>query len=250
MYSRREFLKYTALSGASLLLSSPLNAFHNRSAISTEFSIEDLMGKSKLNLYGKGFNLREEAANSLSAMLKEASKSGFNPYVVSSYRSYNHQKRIWNNKYTRFTKDGLSPQATIEKIIKYSTIPGTSRHHWGTDFDIIGSAKNIPSNPLHEKHFNQGGQYHAFKLWLNENSIQFGFKEVYTNNPDRKGFKYEPWHFSYATTACKMLSQYIEKEVIGELYKADIMGAENFTQEFLSRYLKENILDINPELIP
>ena len=26
----------------------------------------------------------------------------------------------------------------INEIIRFSTIPGTSRHHWGTDIDING----------------------------------------------------------------------------------------------------------------
>ena len=31
----------------------------------------------------------------------------------------------------------MDDEAAIDKIIEYSTLPGTSRHHWGTDIDII-----------------------------------------------------------------------------------------------------------------
>ncbi|MGI9527673.1 MAG: M15 family metallopeptidase [Weeksellaceae bacterium] len=250
MYNRREFIKGISWLGVSALMPMPVMALDRLSHKVEDYSIEDLMGKSKAPLYGNGYNLRFEASEALKNMLAAASKDGFKPYVVSSYRSYNHQKRIWDNKYNKFTKSGLSPEQAIAKIIQYSTIPGTSRHHWGTDFDIIASAKNIPSNPLNEKHFNMGGPYYEFKLWLNDHAKGFGFYEVYTDKPGRKGFEYEPWHFSYAPTSCEMFKQYLDKEVLGELYGSNIAGAKYLTQEFLTQYLNENLLDINPELIP
>src|SRR5690625_7396566 len=81
-------------------------------------------------------------------MKKAAKEKGFNIHVISSFRSYSHQNRIWERKYRDFRNRGLSHQNTIDKIIEYSTIPGTSRHHWGTDLDIIDTTKGFPKNPL------------------------------------------------------------------------------------------------------
>jgi len=218
---------------------------------SNEFTVDELMGKGRPALYGKGFKLRKEVAESLNQLIAAAKKEGFSPYVISSYRNYNHQKRIWDNKYVNFTQQQkLSPTAAIEKIIMYSTIPGTSRHHWGTDFDIVDGAKGIVDNPLHEKHFNKNGVYHDFKLWLNLYASSFGFHEVYTNDPKRKGFKYEPWHFSYIPTSCEMLKEYMEKNLIRNVLTSDIQGAAHLTADFLNKYYVENILDINKDLIP
>ena len=248
--NRRDFIKNTML--FTLALGSPL--VFSKTWLDTEktdFSDLDLMGKSNPKLFGNGFNLRKETADSLAKLITEAKKNGFSPYVASSYRNYDHQKRIWDNKYVKFTQQQkLSPSQAIQKIILYSTIPGTSRHHWGTDFDIIDAAKGIVDNPLNEKHFNKNGVYHNFKLWMNENAESFGFYEVYTNDKNRKGFNYEPWHFSYLTTSCEMLREYINRNIISQIQSSNIKGSEYLTADFLNKYYSENIMDINKELIP
>jgi len=215
-----------------------------------EFSEDELIGKGNPALYGDGFKLRKEAASQFNLMKKSAKENGFNIHVISSYRSYSHQNSIWERKYKSYRNKGLSYEKTIEKIIQYSTIPGTSRHHWGTDLDIIDSTKGIPSNPLSETHFNKGGRMHNFKNWLDENSEKFGFYLVYTNAPDRKGFAYEPWHFSYRPLSLKMLKEYKTLDIKKLLQSNKLMGSEHFSDEFVAKYKRENILDINPALLP
>lgn len=249
---RRDFIKkgllFTAAVSSPLLISKSLEFV---TAEDPKFTVADLMGKGNPSLFGKDYKLLKEAHQSLVSLSKEANKAGFRPQILSSYRNFAHQKRIWDNKYVKFTKEEkLSPQTAIQKIIAYSTIPGTSRHHWGTDFDIIDGSKGVATNPLNEKHFNKGGVYHDFKLWMNENAENFGFYEVYTNVKGRKGFKYEPWHFSYLPIACEMMRAYLDKNIVSELYALDIKGSEHFTNEFIATYFNENIMDINPDLIP
>lgn len=242
---RRDFIKKSSFAGGLLFLNPvlDLNLFQ-------EFSQDELIGKGNPALYGEDFKLREAARLDFNLMKKAAKESGFNIHVVSSYRSYTHQNGIWERKYKNYRNQGLSHQKTIEKIIEYSTIPGTSRHHWGTDLDIIDSTKGIPSNPLSETHFNEGGRMHKFKLWLDENSEKFGFYLVYTNTKGRKGFAYEPWHFSYKPLSFKMLKEYKILDIKKLLLNNKLMGSENFTDEFIEKYTRENILDINPDLLP
>lgn len=218
--------------------------------LSNDFSNDELIGKGKPALFGEDFKLREEARLQFNLMRKAAKEQGFHVHVVSSYRSYNHQNGIWERKYKNFRNQGFSHQKTIDKIIEYSTIPGTSRHHWGTDLDIIDATRGIPSNPLSEVHFNEGGRMRKFKLWLDENAEKFGFHLVYTNKSDRKGFKYEPWHFSYKPLSQKMLKQYNALDLKELLQSQKLMGSEHFTDAFIQRYQSENILDINPDLLP
>lgn len=218
--------------------------------LSNEFSNDELIGKGKPALFGEDFKLREEARLQFNLMRKAAKEQGFHVHVVSSYRSYNHQNVIWERKYKNFRNQGFSHQKTIDKIIEYSTIPGTSRHHWGTDLDIIDATRGIPSNPLSEVHFNEGGRMRKFKLWLDKNAEKFGFHLVYTNQSDRKGFKYEPWHFSYKPLSQKMLKQYNALDLKELLQSQKLMGSEHFTDAFIQRYQNENILDINPDLLP
>ena len=32
---------------------------------------------------------------------------------------------------------------------------------------------------------------------MNQNAADYGFLEVYTDHPNRKGFAHEPWHYTY-----------------------------------------------------
>ena len=80
--------------------------------------------------------LTPKTAAAFSAMQAAALKDGIDIQLVSAHRSFERQQYIWEDKFVRYTAEGLSPEAAIARIIKYSTIPGTSRHHWGTDIDI------------------------------------------------------------------------------------------------------------------
>lgn len=135
-------------------------------------------------------------------MKTEAAKEGFKIQVVSSYRNYQHQNRIWKRKYKEFTSEGLSPIQAIKKIIEYSTIPGTSRHHWATDLDIVDGNARQPRDVLLAKNFEEKGAFYKFKVWLDANASTFGFYLVYTDSKERRGFKYEPWHIHMHPYQC------------------------------------------------
>ena len=47
----------------------------------------------------------------------------------------------------------MDDDAAIDKIIEYSTLPGTSRHHWGTDIDIIDAEPPEEGDVLLPKNF-------------------------------------------------------------------------------------------------
>ena len=85
---------------------------------------------------------------------------------------------------------------------------------------------------------------------MDAHSESFGFYEVYTNNANRKGFKYEPWHFSYKPVALKYLEAYLKLDIKTELQKLQIPGAEHMSVQFIDNYLQNNISDINPTLLP
>ena len=141
------------------------------------------------------------------------------------------------------------PIEAVERIIKYSTIPGTSRHHWGTDIDIIDANYPKPKSVLEEENYYGNGPYCKLKEWMNEHSESYGFYEVYTKNPNRKGFEYEPWHFSYAPVSIPMLKAYQKLDIKSILKEENVLGNANFSKEFINKYKTENILDINPKLL-
>ena len=242
---RRTFIKKTT-AGSLALTTLPIIPFSQEK----EYSIAELMGKADIELFGEGINLREEAHDAYVKMKRAAYSAGFDMKIVSSYRDFYRQEAIWDRKYIRFTEeDGMKPIDAIDKIIEYSTIPGTSRHHWGTDIDIIDGYPKSSGDVLVPEKFGEGGPFEAFKKWLDENSEKFGFHLVYTDNYFRKGFKYEPWHYSYAPISKPMLEQFRRKNIFKLIQSETFEGSEHFTTGFIKSYIHNNILDINPDLL-
>ena len=210
---------------------------------------EELIGKGTPDLYGNGYKLRNEAHEAFLSMQQKAREEGIEIKVVSSYRSFAHQKSIWNRKYNTYTSEGLSPEKAIEKIIEYTTIPGTSRHHWGTDIDIVDANVTQPKGDiLLEEHFNKGGVYSSLKQWMETNASEFGFCLVYTKDEDRKGFKYEPWHYTFEVLSKPFLEQFCELDLYEILSKNQLEGSSYLTPEFLSIYAENHILGIQSDL--
>lgn len=241
---RRNFIKTTVL--GVLATSLPLSSFTNSQSIPTK----ELLGKgTPLLSIGQGYKLRPAAAAAFENMKTAAQADGILLKVVSSYRNYAHQNRIWERKYKRFRESGLSPTSAIFKIIEYSTIPGTSRHHWGTDLDIIDGNPKVVGDVLVPTKFHGTGPFCDMKEWMKTNAHRYGFHLVYTNTLGRKGFKYEPWHYTYAPLSSQYLKEYKTLDVKTILQEQQLMGSKHFNQEFINNYIEQNILDINPILL-
>lgn len=241
---RRSFIKKSGISG--LALSMVPGTIWTQEQ---EYTVAELMGKEKIELFGEGINLRKEAHDAFVDMQKEALADGINIKIVSSYRSFAKQATIFEKKYQLFTDEGMEPLDAIDKIIEYSTIPGTSRHHWGTDIDIIDGNQKTTGDVLIPGKFGPGGPFEALKKWMDTHSEAYGFYLAYTDNPKRKGFKYEPWHYSYAQLSIPMLTTFRGKNILRLLEKEEFSGSEHFTTGFVNRYIRDNILDINQKLL-
>ena len=214
------------------------------------YSVEELMGKADIKLYGKDINLRKEAHDAFLEMKKAAYQDGIDLKIVSSFRSFDRQLAIFERKYLQYTEDeGMEPLAAIDKIIEYSTIPGTSRHHWGTDIDIIDGSKPTEGDVLVPSKFEEGGPFADLKAWMDKHAGDYGFYLVYTKEPKRRGFKYEPWHYSYAPLSVPMLEVFRKKNLLQLLVEEDFPGSEFMTTGFIRTYIRDNILDINQTLL-
>ena len=242
---RKKFIK-TSFFGSLALSIFPHLSF---TEFQEKYSRDQLIGKGNLDLTGDPIKMQKDAYASFLKMQAAAHKENISIELVSAFRSFERQKQIFENKYTLYTSKGLTPTEAIDKIIEYSTIPGTSRHHWGTDIDIIDSNAPKPESVLLAKHFSENGPFFKLKEWLLKNANSYGFYEVYTNDPSRKGFKYEPWHYSYAPVSKPMLQAYCNLDIRKVLQEEVILGSDYFSEAFINKYLSENILDINPELL-
>ena len=210
-----------------------------------------LHGINNPNLVGDSIKLEKRTFNAFKKMEKAALMDGIELEIVSAYRSYERQKTIWNNKYLRFTKDyNLEPEKAINEIIRFSTIPGTSRHHWGTEIDIIDGKYEVNDDEdvLIAEKFKKNGVFYEMKKWLDSNSENYGFYIVYTDDQKRKGFEHEPWHFSYKPVSMELLKLFRRSDLKKVIKNGEIKGSEYFTNEFIEKYIKEYILDINKDL--
>ena len=223
--------------------------FCNINFSQNNMDLDIVQGIKNPNLVGDTIKLEKNTFDAFNKMQIAAKKDGIDLKIASAHRGYDRQKLIWNTKFKKFTTEfNLKPNQAVYEIIRFSTIPGTSRHHWGTEIDIIDNNYPDEEDVLIAKKFQKGGVFFKVKNWLNINSEKFGFYITYNNDPNRKGFEHEPWHYSYAPVSKKMLSLFLKSDLKKVIKKEEIKGSEYFTDDFIEKYKKEYILDINKDL--
>jgi len=171
------------------------------------------------------------------AMRAAARVAGIDLVPVSSFRDFERQLAIWNAKFRGerplLALDGalldaaaLSPAERIAAILAWSAIPGASRHHWGTDFDVIDAAATSDDYQpqLAPAEYAPGGVYAALTAWLDANSTTFGFFRPYRTA--RGGVQPEPWHLSYAPVANQALRQFAPAMLREALQGCDLEGRD------------------------
>lgn len=240
---RKEFIKINALG----LLGLSTMSF---SSFNDEIPEALLVGKTTNHLDASGV-MHKSASAAFSSMKAAANGDGINLEIVSGFRSFDRQMAIWNRKYLKYQKQGLSHDEIVKKIILYSTIPGTSRHHWGTDIDIIdGNAKRPKGDLLVENNYHGNGPYSKLKKWMETNSEKFGFYLVYDNDQNRTGFEYEPWHYSYLPLSVEFLRKYLQIDVKKYIFESKMKGNNLFSEQQLNAYIQTHVKGIHPILLP
>lgn len=171
-------------------------------------------------LNGKPQYLDERALAALLKLAAAAHSAGYDIKVISATRNFTTQKAIWEEKFTGKRAVGGKNLATTVKndearaleILRFSSMPGTSRHHWGTDLDL--HELKITGPALHNSTFKQG-RGKEFYEWLVANAAEFGFCQPYDGDPSmRNGGKYahgyqeERWHWSYRPVSADYLKSY------------------------------------------
>lgn len=173
--------------------------------------------------------VHKEMFTDLSNMFEAAKESGLDLALTSSFRSFELQQKIWNEKVTglRPVLDSDSRPVDISTvtheellflIMRWSAIPGGSRHHWGTDFDVF-DLKAKPADykvQLIPSEYEAGGYFHEASLWLEKNMQHFGFYRPYAI--DRGGIAPEPWHLSYKPLS-DLFMQSFTREIFEEHLK-------------------------------
>lgn len=166
-----------------------------------------------------------------------ARNDGIDCQIASSYRSFNQQLVIWGKKWNGekalldinekpLDINSLSDLDKLTAILTWSALPGTSRHHWGSDFDVYDKQSiEISGNPLQLQqceYLEANAPCYQLNMWLNDNAKQFGFFRPYQNYVG--GVAAEPWHLSHKVSASTLQEQFdiyalkqllLEQEVAG-----------------------------------
>ena len=216
---------------------------------------DQLLGldESHLILVGRGpHRLTAATAAAFNDMQVAAAYEGFNLQAASSWRGFERQLAIWNGKWRgeRPLLDAdnqpldalqLDDMERLHAILRWSALPGTSRHHWGTDLDIY-DPDCLPAGTklaLEPWEYEAGGWFADLGEWLGDHMADFGFFLPYAKPLDAaQGVAYEPWHISFAPESGE---QRLDPNALALcLQQADIEGKECILahlDEILARYV-------------
>jgi LAS superfamily LD-carboxypeptidase LdcB len=176
----------------------------------------------------EGMVLQSEAYEAFKNMHKAAKNDGIELVIKSANRNFNYQRQIWDGKWTGARKvDGNNLSVTLTdpvqralKILENSSMPGSSRHHWGTDIDL---------NAFTNDYFSSGKGQREY-AWLQANAARFGFCQPYTAKGEGRnsGYNEERWHWSYQPLS----GQYTQQAAayLKDTMFSDFKGADTATQ--------------------
>lgn len=152
--------------------------------------------------------IRADVYESFKNMRAAAFKEGITLTIVSGARNFERQKGIWEDKWNgKRLVEGKNLATEVKDhnerarlILLYSSMPSTSRHHWGTDIDI---------NSLDDSYFLSGKGKKEY-AWLTAHAAEYGFCQVYSvKGQDRPyGYEEEKWHWSYMPVSRILLQNY------------------------------------------
>jgi LAS superfamily LD-carboxypeptidase LdcB len=158
--------------------------------------------------------LHAQAVRPFLNLRRAALADGIDLTPMSSFRDFGRQLGIWNGKWSgtkpmydaaggKLDAAALAPEERVEAILLWSALPGASRHHWGTDVDLVDGNANAQgyADKLTREAFAPGGPFARLDDWLEINAPRFGFFRPYLGV--RSGVQAEPWHLSFAPIAEK-----------------------------------------------
>ena len=161
-----------------------------------------------------GQRLHRDVIGPWRTLQASASSAGFELAIASAYRSYDRQLRIWNEKAEgiRPVLDGRGQALAVEHlddsellfaILRYSALPGASRHHWGTDVDIYDRSAVDADYvvQLTEAEVDRGGPFAPMHDWLDAQFAADQLAGFFRPYCGQNALAAERWHLSYRPVA-------------------------------------------------
>jgi LAS superfamily LD-carboxypeptidase LdcB len=167
-----------------------------------------------------GAPVHRDVVAPLQALRAAAAAAGFDLRLTSGFRGFARQASIWNRKVAGklavldaagqpIDIATLSDAQLMLAILRWSALPGASRHHWGTDVDVYDAAATPDGYEVQliPAEVDPGGMHAPLHAWLDARIARgeaFGFYRPYDR--DRGGVAPERWHLSWAPLAVPCLA--------------------------------------------
>lgn len=175
------------------------------------------------------YYMRKDAYAAFQQMHAAAKADGVTLRIISATRNFDRQKAIWEAKWTgarllegREKAPEVYPAAKDRAlaILRWSSMPGTSRHHWGTDIDI---------NRLTNEYFESGTGLQEYE-WLSAHAAEYGFCQPYSPKGEERphGYNEEKWHWSYLPAAQQLTE--LARTALTDEQIDGFLGAEAATE--------------------
>ena len=197
--------------------------------------------------------IHSEVAEPLTELRGLAAQQGFDLRLCSSFRSFDRQLKIWNDKVNAvrpvyddrgsvINMAQLSEWQQVQSIMRWSALPGASRHHWGTDFDIYDAAA-IDNNyqlQLTPSEVEGQGVFAPFHNWLDSViGRDSDFYRPYAK--DCGGIAPERWHISYRPLAEQYAARLTVEVIAERLVNSEILLKDTLLDhldEIYQRFIK------------
>lgn len=201
-----------------------------------------------------GHKLHPDAAQAYLAMQKAAAASGVQLAIASGFRSLDRQLSIWNRKWRGklplLSKQGeqldvyaLTDTEKMHAILHWSALPGSSRHHWGSDFDIYDPRpfqnSDLKLRLVPAEYIDADGPCHNLWQWLTQHAHENGFFFPYSRY--QGGVAQEPWHLSYRPVSQKCHQQ-LNIELLAETINSIAIEGKSIILDNLAQ-IKDQYID-------
>lgn len=168
-------------------------------------------------------------------LVEQAKAAGFDLQIASAWRGFERQQAIWNGKASgqRAVLDAqgkpcdiacLSDDELLFAMLRWSAIPGCSRHHWGTDVDVF-DASAVAADYVVQLTTDEcvgSGPFARLHAWLDQALHEPDAIFFRPYSEDRGGIAPEPWHLSCGTVAHQYQTLLDEEKLLGWLLQQDI----------------------------
>ena len=146
-----------------------------------------------------GQAIDERCYPDLQEMMDDCRAAGLSPLICSSYRTWETQEALYENKVQRLIAEGYDEETARREAGTVVAVPGTSEHQLGLAVDIVD---------MNNQSLDESQEDTAVQKWLMEHSWEYGWILRYPSDKiEITGIIYEPWHY-----------RYVEKEAAQEIH--------------------------------